>query len=63
MNGYGSQCLTAPMVLRMIHADHEHGLADYESPGAEEPRHPLREPPERVGVVSGTHLRGAARNR
>jgi len=43
--------------------DHQYRLADYESPGAEEPRHPLREPPERVGVVSGTHLRGAARNR
>ncbi len=42
--------------------DHEHGLADQESPGAEEPRHPLREPPERVGVVAGAHLRGAARN-
>ena len=49
------------MVLRMIQSDHEHGLADYESPVPEKPRHPLREPPERVGVVSGAHLR-AARN-
>ena len=42
-------------------ADHEHRLADQETPGAEEPRDPLGEPPERVGVVPGAHPRGAPR--